>query len=37
MLSHLLFADDSLLLFTANRANAEVMRDVINLYCNTSR
>jgi len=37
MLSHLLFADDSLLLFTANRENAEVTRDVMNLYCNTSK
>ena len=36
-MSHLLFADDSLLLFRrANRENAEVVRDVMNLYCHAS-
>jgi hypothetical protein len=36
MMSHLLFVDDSLLLFRGNRENTEVMRDVMNLYCNTT-
>ena len=35
--SHLLFADDSLLLFKANRENAEGIRSVLNLYCSASR
>jgi len=35
MVSHLLFADDSLLLFRANRENAKVVRDVMNLHCHT--
>ena len=34
--SHLLFADDSLLLFKANRENAETVKNVLDLYCRAS-
>jgi hypothetical protein len=37
MVSHLLYADDSLLLFKANRENSEEVRNVLNLYCTASR
>ena len=37
MVSHLLFADDSLLFFRANRENALVIREVVNTYCRASR
>lgn len=33
MVGHLLFADDSLLLFKANRENAMEIKDVLHLYC----
>ena len=33
MVSHLLFADDSMMLFKANRENSEEVRNVLNLYC----
>jgi hypothetical protein len=33
MVSHLLFADDSLLFFKASRENAEEARDALHLYC----
>jgi hypothetical protein len=33
MVSHLLFADDNLLLFRANRENAETMKKSLDLYC----
>ena len=36
MVSHLLFADDSLLLFKANRENALEIKDVLQLYCRAS-
>ncbi|GJN18706.1 hypothetical protein PR202_gb05897 [Eleusine coracana subsp. coracana] len=36
MVSHLLFADDSLLFFRANRANAVVVKEALRLYCNAS-
>jgi len=37
MVSHLLFADGSLMLFKADRENAEeVRRSILNLYCSTS-
>ena len=34
--SHLLFADDSLLFFKANRESAETVTDVLNTYCQAS-
>jgi hypothetical protein len=37
MVSHLLFADDSLLLFKANRESAAEVVDVFNIYCQASR
>ena len=36
MVSHLLFADDSMMLFKANRENSEEVRNVLNLYCSAS-
>jgi hypothetical protein len=36
MVSHLLFVDDSLLLFRASRENAEEVRDALHLYCRAS-
>ena len=37
MVSHLLFADDSLLFFKANRENADQAKDVLHVYCQASR
>jgi hypothetical protein len=37
MVSHLLFADDSLLFFTATRESAQEIKDVLQLYCRASR
>ena len=36
MVSHLLFADDSLLFFKANRENADEVMDVLHIYCQAS-
>jgi hypothetical protein len=36
MVSHLLFADDNLLLFKANRENAETVKNALDLYCRAS-
>ena len=36
IVSHLLFADDSLLLVKENRENSEEVRNVLNLYCSAS-
>ena len=36
MVSHLLFTDDSLLFFKANRKSAEMVTDVLNTYCQAS-
>jgi len=36
MVSHLLFTDDSLLFFKANRESAETVMDVLNSYCQAS-
>jgi hypothetical protein len=33
MVNHLLFADDSLLFFKANRGNVDAVKDVLNIYC----
>jgi hypothetical protein len=33
MVSHLLFADDSLLFFKANRESADEVKDVLHIYC----
>jgi hypothetical protein len=37
MVSQLLFADDSLLLFTATRESAQEIKDVLQLYCQASK
>ena len=37
MVSHLLFADDSLLLFRANREHAKTVKNALDLYCCASR
>ena len=34
--SHLLFADDSLLFFKADRVSAEEMKDILQVYCEAS-
>jgi hypothetical protein len=36
MVSHLLFADDSLLFFTMTRENADDVKEVLYLYCRAS-
>jgi hypothetical protein len=36
MVGHLLFADDSLLLFKANMENAMEIKDVMHMYCRAS-
>jgi hypothetical protein len=36
MVSHLLFADDSLLFFKASRENAEIIKDTLQVYCKAS-
>ena len=36
MASHLLFVDDSLLFFKANRESAEVVKEALNTYCQAS-
>ena len=36
VVSHLLFADDSLLFFRANAENAQEINDVMNIYCRAS-
>jgi len=36
MVSHLLFADDSLLFFKAHRENAQEILDILNIYCRAS-
>jgi len=36
VVSHLLFADDSLLFFCANAENAQEINDVMNIYCRAS-
>jgi hypothetical protein len=36
MVCHLLFADDNLLFFKANRESAQEINDVLQLYCNAS-
>ena len=36
MVSHLLFADDSLLFFKANRESADQVKDVLHIYCQAS-
>jgi hypothetical protein len=36
MVSHLLFADDSLLFFKANRESADQVKDILHDYCQAS-
>jgi hypothetical protein len=36
MVSHLLFADDSLLFFRANMESAQEINDILRIYCNAS-
>lgn len=36
MVSHLLFADDSLILMQANRTNAETLKLILDRYCGAS-
>jgi hypothetical protein len=36
MLSHLLFADDSLILMHAYKSNADCLRDIFGMYCQSS-
>jgi hypothetical protein len=36
MVSHLLFADDSLLFFKVNRESAQEINDILQLYCSAS-
>jgi len=36
MVSHLLFADDSMLFFKANRESADEVKDVLHIYCRAS-
>ena len=36
MVSHLLFADDNLLFFKANRESADQVKDVLHIYCQAS-
>jgi hypothetical protein len=36
MVSHLLFADDSLLFFRVDRESADAVMDVLNIYCQAS-
>jgi hypothetical protein len=36
MVNHLLFADDSLLFFKADRMNAQEVREALNIYCKAS-
>jgi hypothetical protein len=36
MVSHLLFADDSLLFFKANRDSAQEINEVLRMYCEAS-
>ena len=36
MVSHLLFVDDSLLFFKANRESADEVKDVLHIYCRAS-
>ena len=36
IVSHLLFADDNLLFFKANRECAEMIKDALNIYCRAS-
>ena len=37
VVSHLLFTDDILLFFRANRESAKEIKEVLNIYCQASR